>query len=222
MQPVNLDDDRADPRTPVGRSLAELDRCDVMVLLLGTSYGETDSHGMSVTHRELRHAAAVGKPIFAYADGTIDPDSPAGRLAAEAIELNTRGGLVDRSELDAQRIINDIKEWQLNVGDDDLPKFEVPGLRAQADDLGFLELYTRDTPPASSSLGHTHSSVLERTWYAFRAAKAGHGPEAVECLKAARKANSLHWISSCVSRGSWYSPSIAHGRTRHCPLLRSR
>jgi len=139
MHAVNLKDDRSDTRAPDGRSFDALDGCEAMVLLLGPTYGESDAEGLSLTHREFRRAVRDIKPIFAYTTDGIDPNSPAGRFAEEVKRSGkTCGKFEDRARLDALRIVCDIKDWQLEVGDVDLPDVKALGLGAQAADLGFL------------------------------------------------------------------------------------
>lgn len=49
--------------------LAEVDRCDVYLALLGESYGFEDDQGISPTEREFDRATAAGKPRLMYVLG---------------------------------------------------------------------------------------------------------------------------------------------------------
>jgi ATP-dependent DNA helicase RecG len=52
--------------------LAEVDRCDLYLALLGKDYGHTDGAGLSPTEREFARATELGKPRFIYVKGTDD------------------------------------------------------------------------------------------------------------------------------------------------------
>lgn len=62
-----LDDGAAYPGSALLRSIRSVQDCDVLVLLLGLTYGADDNGSGSVVRQEFEEARRSGKPVFAWA-----------------------------------------------------------------------------------------------------------------------------------------------------------
>ena len=75
--------------------LGEIDRCDIYLGILGASYGNTDSKGVSATEREYNRAARMKKERICFVKRNVSPDS---RQAAFIGRVNSdvvRNGFLD-------------------------------------------------------------------------------------------------------------------------------
>jgi tetratricopeptide (TPR) repeat protein len=81
---IDLNDNRADSRPPIERCYAAIEQADVVVLLVGETYGEVlETHGFSYTHLEYRHAVADSRivlPFFIRASTTSSDKTMSGWL----------------------------------------------------------------------------------------------------------------------------------------------
>lgn len=78
--------------TPVlSKCLADVEACDVLILLIANSYGtlEEGDDGVlrSITHHEFRHAERKGKPVLAFFLDYVDP--PEEQTAQQLEKLNS-------------------------------------------------------------------------------------------------------------------------------------
>lgn len=74
---VDLNDATSYHRSPLERSVRAVDRCDVVVVLVGTRYGatvndrgEADPNGRSIVHREVERALSGGKALLPFLIGS--------------------------------------------------------------------------------------------------------------------------------------------------------
>ena len=78
-EPVRAEDYSASPSSPQVACLAGVRSCDVVVLIMGSEYGDVQESGLSATHEEYREARDASRHVLAFVEGGIDP---AGEQAA--------------------------------------------------------------------------------------------------------------------------------------------
>lgn len=70
--PINLDDNIALSQSPLERSLENVRNCDLMILLLGDTYGTIpNGRDKSFTHLEYQEAKEYNKLVFVFGIGTL-------------------------------------------------------------------------------------------------------------------------------------------------------
>jgi len=73
-EPLMAEDFGAQPQPPQVACLGGVRQADLVVLILGESYGAAQSSGLSATHEEYREARGR-KPILAFVQRDIQPDA---------------------------------------------------------------------------------------------------------------------------------------------------
>lgn len=86
----------ANPRPPLEHCLHEVDRCDLMLLLVGQRYGSVTEDGLSITESEYDRACDSKKPVLVYIKCSGRPDA---KLAEERGEANAERLRVFKSRL---------------------------------------------------------------------------------------------------------------------------
>ncbi len=66
---IDLNDNAADSRPPINRCRESIESADVVVVLIGETYGGETPEGDSYTHLEYRHARACGKTLLVFLIG---------------------------------------------------------------------------------------------------------------------------------------------------------
>ena len=193
---IYLDDGRADATTALRRSLRELQKCDVVVLLIGETLGPPDEEGHSIVEREFHEALALLKPVLAYHSPAIDERSPTWSFLREAmgsaLVVGTLAGSVGEAAMCA---VADLQNLSLGSGDVLVvgPLMNGAGLRDEADRLGFADrLEDRPWPEVAES----RRELLQRQAWAFEAIDNGHPATAVEQLRQAQKVWPDDWLTN--------------------------
>ena len=65
----------ASARPPQSECLQKIESSDVVILLLGSRYGEPQASGLSPTEEEFHHACSLGKPILVFVESVDDRES---------------------------------------------------------------------------------------------------------------------------------------------------
>jgi hypothetical protein len=82
--PIMCEDFGARPYSPERACLTEIDGSEVFVIILGERYGFEQSHGISVTQQEFRHAISLPIPVLVFIqDGTMEPKQGVFRAEVE-------------------------------------------------------------------------------------------------------------------------------------------
>ncbi len=72
IQPVNLDDNMAVAQSPIARSLENVRQSDIVIVLLGDTYGAIpEGFSKSITHLEYEEALKNKKNIYVYGIGSL-------------------------------------------------------------------------------------------------------------------------------------------------------
>ena len=79
--------------------LGEIDRCDIYLGILGASYGNTDSKGVSATESEYNRAAKMKKERICFVKRNIAPDSRQAVFIGRVNSDVVRNGFLDFDEL---------------------------------------------------------------------------------------------------------------------------
>jgi tetratricopeptide (TPR) repeat protein len=209
LQAVNLDDGRADDRGPVARSLDTVQDCDVLVLLLGNSYGE--SAAGSITEMEFDAATDAGLIVLAYELPASDNRDPrAAEFIARVREQEPRTiGIVTGEAGDAARIVSDVFAaiQRTEPGDhfDDASSHGIyGGLLREARYLGF----GAEATGSQSGGEQIDSRIAEERKFAFRALRLGDPNAALDHFGRALQIFKLDWISAyCAAWLRWASSS---------------
>ncbi len=72
----------ASPNAPQSECFRQIERSDVVILLLGSRYGEPQMSGWSPTEEEYRHAASVGKQILVFVESVEHRETPQSEFLA--------------------------------------------------------------------------------------------------------------------------------------------
>ena len=102
-EPVMAEDFGALPTSPQIACLQGLRQSDMVVLILGDSYGAVQSSGLSATHEEYREARQT-KPVLAFVQQGVSPDPQQAAFIAEVQGWEGglyRGGFNDPADLQA-------------------------------------------------------------------------------------------------------------------------
>jgi hypothetical protein len=209
LQAVQLDDGRADHRSPTTRSLETVHECDVLVLLLGNTHSE--SHVGSITEMEFDAATDAGLIVLAYELPASELRHPeATRFIARVREQEPRTiGTITGEVGDAARIVSDVFAAIQRAESED-PFDETTshgiygGLLRAARYLDF-DAEVKGNPPAGDT---AHVRIIEERTFAFKALKLGDPSIALDHFRRALTVFELDWISAyCAAWLRWSSSS---------------
>jgi tetratricopeptide (TPR) repeat protein len=93
------------PRPPLEASIGAVERADIVVLLLGSTYGPPASTGRSIIHEEYRAARAKEIPVLAFWIGTDDPEPRQSEFISEV-----RGQQTIRTVTSIDGLKQDVKQ----------------------------------------------------------------------------------------------------------------
>lgn len=111
---IRAEDFAASPGSPQQACLAAVREADLVVLLMGASYGAVQSSGQSATHEEYREARD-DKPVLVFVESGVDREEAQREFLAEVQAWSTghfRAGFSSPDELKAA-IIRALHEYEL-------------------------------------------------------------------------------------------------------------
>jgi hypothetical protein len=121
--PINLDDNKAIPMSPTERSLLKIEEADIVIFLLGDTYGSEDKK--SITHLEYEKAIELNKKIYIYGIGKLYENNEVKfsknknyRKWQEKIMKEKTFGIFNKDEnidLIVQQIINNVYDFENKV-----------------------------------------------------------------------------------------------------------
>ena len=193
---VYLDDDRADFTSALRRSLRELQRSDVVVLLIGATRGQPDESGDTIVEKEFHEALRLLKPVLAYHSPLIHERSATWAFLSEVMESALVVGKLTGSVGEAaMRVVADLQNLPLGSGDllDVGALVNGDGLRDEADRLGFTDRL-EDRP--REGLAESRRELLQRQAWAFEAIDNGRTARAVEQLLKAKEIWPDDWLTN--------------------------
>lgn len=113
LQAVMAEDFGASPNTPRTECLAAVRDADVMILILGSEYGELQASGLSATHEEYREARE-STPVLAFVQTGLSRTAEQARFVDEVREWESghyTGSFSDAEEL-RNNVIRALFEFQ--------------------------------------------------------------------------------------------------------------
>lgn len=129
-EPVMAEDFSAKAHSPQIACLEGIRQSGLVVLLLGSGYGEQQSSGLSATHEEYREAKG-SRPVIAFVQQSITPEAPQKEFIHEV--QGWEGGLFRGSFRQPETLKADvtraIHEWELSTAASPL---DTEGLLQQA------------------------------------------------------------------------------------------
>jgi Domain of unknown function (DUF4062) len=201
FQPINLDDNVADPRSSKTRSIDLLRQSDCVVLLLGESYPDVAEGTISITEQEFEEAQILELPIYAYEIADFGAMDPRARRFAERVREDYTVCRLDPTALDLGTISADLLVTRYQTGDsgEGVEDYQVAEgifdrLKREAKYLGFDREVAERGPLREQ--GSTAPTVMQQRRYAFEALQLGSAPTSLVHLKRSLEIFSLDWTST--------------------------
>ncbi len=120
--PVLMEDSAALPDSPQRACLGEVERSDVVVLLMGARYGDAQESGLSATHEEWVHARSIRRKVLVFVE-KVSNREPEQQAFVDQVEDWVHGhfrkGFSSSLEL-SLKIVAALRRRELEMVDEDL------------------------------------------------------------------------------------------------------
>jgi len=197
-----LDDGLAAPVDPLTRSLDEVGRSDILLLICGDSYADwLDDDRLSTTHLEFRAAMSANVPILAFATQSTIRDPRLEQMLNEVRSNYVTGELTGDADDDVDSIVDQLDQLfgTLDSGvDGSGSKSFGPGLVRELDYLGAKGLDTWCLSIDQSLHSPSYTSLIERRRLALAALAVGEVNEARSQAQQGVEIYALDWAINYV------------------------
>ena len=195
VEAVDLNDNLADHHPPIVRCYEAVERAEIIVLLVGETYGEeVEGHRASYTHLEYRHAHEDGRTILAY-DVRSSPGKPSDSRVRDWLKEIESNQTVSRMDitLGPERLASDIFEsvferlWEIAAEGD------VPG----DDDVDENGRGWDESPIKRDQLNRVPRPA-DAASHPLKALAAGHASQAFDALALNMPETAIHQLRKAV------------------------
>jgi len=197
-----LDDGLAAPVDPLTRSLDEVGRSDIVLLMCGDSYADwLDEDRLSTTHLEFRAALSANIPVLAFATQSAIRDPRLEKMLVEVRSNCVTGELTGDADDDVDSIVDQLDQLfgTIDSGlDGSGNKSFGPGLVRELEYLGAKGLDTWCLSRDQSLHSPSYTSLIERRRLALAALAVGEVNEARSQAQQGADIYALDWAINYV------------------------
>jgi len=227
IEAIDLDDNSPDPKPPLSRCYYAIDNSELLVLLVGETYGGTPHNRESYTQLEYRYALSSRKPILPFiirngANGRVaqSRDPKVEKWIDEIQKNHTLSNLdasLDKEQL-SLTIFEQIRERLLELySDGDISILDETDQQSEPWEESIIKRDQLASAPLRSASEANSNSML-------KSFANDHAKEALKALELKLPQIAIHHLQQAVNMvpldvvlGYWLSRLlVATGRQRHC------
>jgi uncharacterized protein DUF4062 len=158
---IRAEDFSASPSSPRVACLTGVRAADVVIVLLGTRYGDVQTSGKSATHEEFDEAAGTGQ-VFIFIQTGVVPDAQQAALIKEARAWGTGHHTANFDDTESLRtaVTRALHRWERSTASEQIDPKEMAARALEAlpqDDRRFV---SSRTALAISIVGSPNMSIL--------------------------------------------------------------